>query len=124
MEVIENHTKTEISNYSNTIGQCLPNTLKAIEHKIMGLVSYYTGVSIFDMQENRRFKEHVKARQLSMYFIKENSTYSLKAIGKMFNGRDHSTVIHAIESVENQRDTNKIYRKLFEEIEVKVKEIL
>lgn len=121
---LEQPTDEIRARFVEALNNCLPNTLKAIEHKIMGLVSEHTGVSIFDMQSVGRKMEHVKARQLSMYFIKNNSTYSLKAIGSMFNNRDHSTVIHAIESVENQRDTNKVYRKLFEEIEGKVKEIL
>ena len=38
-----------------------------------------------------------------MYIAKNLTNYSLKTIGLNFGGRDHSTVIHAIQNIENQR---------------------
>jgi chromosomal replication initiator protein len=44
----------------------------------------------------------VTARQIAMYLAKELTNSSLKTIGLHFGGRDHSTVIHAYQSVEDQ----------------------
>ncbi len=45
-------------------------------------------------------QEYVQARQIAMYFCKKFTNASLKTIGLHFGGRDHSTVIHSINSVE------------------------
>lgn len=47
-----------------------------------------------------RKKEIVFARQAAMYLAKEMTNYSLKSIGLHFGGRDHSTVIHAVKSIQ------------------------
>jgi chromosomal replication initiator protein len=49
-----------------------------------------------------RKQEVVNARQVAMYLAKELTNSSLKTIGLHFGGRDHSTVIHAYQSVEDQ----------------------
>jgi len=49
-----------------------------------------------------RKQEVVNARQIAMYIAKELTNCSLKTIGLHFGGRDHSTVIHAYQSVEDQ----------------------
>lgn len=49
-----------------------------------------------------RKQEIVNARQIAMYLAKELTNSSLKTIGLHFGGRDHSTVIHAYQSVEDQ----------------------
>ncbi len=47
-----------------------------------------------------RKKEIALARQIAMFLAKRMTKHSLKTIGLHFGGRDHTTVIHAIESVE------------------------
>lgn len=49
-----------------------------------------------------RKQEIVNARQIAMYLAKDLTNSSLKTIGLHFGGRDHSTVIHAYQSVEDQ----------------------
>lgn len=65
----------------------------------------------FDVDENKvreknRKKEVVLARQIAMYLSKKLTKSSLKTIGLHFGGRDHSTVIHAFNSVEKMIDTD------------------
>lgn len=52
------------------------------------------------LRDKTRKKEVVLARQLAMFFSKELTQSSLKSIGLYFGGRDHSTVIHACNSIE------------------------
>ena len=54
------------------------------------------------------------------YIAKQLTQHSLKTIGLHFGGRDHSTVIHANQSVENQIETNPKFREMIEEIRHKI----
>ena len=56
-----------------------------------------------------RKQEIVNARQIAMYLAKELTNSSLKTIGLHFGGRDHSTVIHAYQSVEDQMRLDQKY---------------
>lgn len=53
-----------------------------------------------------RKQEIVSARQMAMYLAKELTSSSLKTIGLHFGGRDHSTVIHAYQTVEDGMKTD------------------
>ena len=53
-----------------------------------------------------RRREIVQARHLAMYFCREFTQHTTSRIGEAFGGRDHSTVIHAINSINNQIETN------------------
>jgi chromosomal replication initiator protein len=57
-----------------------------------------------------RKQEIVNARQVAMYLAKELTNSSLKTIGLHFGGRDHSTVIHAYQSVEDQMRLDSKYQ--------------
>jgi chromosomal replication initiator protein len=57
-----------------------------------------------------RKQEIVNARQIAMYLAKDLTNSSLKTIGLHFGGRDHSTVIHAYQSVEDQMRMDQKYQ--------------
>ena len=67
-----------------------------------------------------RKREVVQARQIAMYFAKQLTKHSLKTIGLHFGGRDHSTVIHAVRSVDNQIDTDPSFRETVERVRKKI----
>lgn len=62
----------------------------------------YFGVSTDSLRSKTKKKEFVQARQIAMYFCKKFTNASLKTIGLNFGGRDHTTVIHALQQVEEQ----------------------
>ena len=66
------------------------------------------------LRDKTRKREVVLARQVAMFFAKELTTHSLKDIGGRFGGRDHSTVIHGIQSIENQMETDPRFRETVE----------
>lgn len=63
----------------------------------------------------------VDARQRFCYYAKKYSQESLSKIGFFLNGRDHSTVIHSIESVKKMMDVDVSYRLETERIEVLIR---
>jgi chromosomal replication initiator protein len=63
-----------------------------------------------------RKQEIVNARQIAMYLAKELTNSSLKTIGLHFGGRDHSTVIHAYQSVEDQSRIDPKYQAHIQQI--------
>lgn len=79
------------------------------------------GVTIEQMKDKTRKREIVIARQVAMYFAKEYTNMSLKSIGAHFGGRDHSTVIHALQSVSDLMDTDKKFNAFMQELIKKVK---
>ena len=68
--------------------------------QITKIVCDYFEVDENKVREKNRKKEVVLARQVAMYLSKELTKSSLKTIGLHFGGRDHSTVIHAYNSIE------------------------
>ncbi|MPM28256.1 Chromosomal replication initiator protein DnaA [bioreactor metagenome] len=53
-----------------------------------------------------RTKDTAQARQIAMYLIRQMTSLSLKEIGREFENRDHTTVLHSIDRVEKLKKTN------------------
>lgn len=66
-----------------------------------GVAGYYN-VTIDILSAKTRRKEAVLARQVAMYLSRKMLGDSLKEIGSNFGGRDHTTVIHACQAIEDQ----------------------
>ena len=56
-----------------------------------------------------RHRDIAIPRHLAIFFIKQNSTFSLKRIGAFFGNRDHSTVLHSLTAVEDMFYTKDSY---------------
>jgi len=84
--------------------------------EIQRLVCEYFNIPEDLVRAKTRKREVVQARQVAMYFSKQLTQHSLKTIGLHFGGRDHSTVIHANQSVENQIETAPKFSDMIKEI--------
>lgn len=62
------------------------------------VASYFT-ITVDDLISKRRTKAVVRPRHIAMYLAKTLTTRSLPDIGRRFGGRDHSTVIHAVNKI-------------------------
>lgn len=87
------------------------------ERDCIDTVSYLTGITQFEMENKTRRREVVIARQIAMYLICKYTRLSLKSIGEMFGGRDHTTVIHSKNTVCDLLESDPIYFNRFKEIE-------
>ncbi|TXK51561.1 chromosomal replication initiator protein DnaA [Pontibacter qinzhouensis] len=88
---------------------------------IQKTVAEYFQVSLDSLKAKTRKKEIVTARQVAMYFAKEFTSHSLKSIGYHFGGRDHSTVIHSVQTVSDMIDTDKKFKASIQELQKKFK---
>jgi chromosomal replication initiator protein len=68
------------------------------------------GVTIEELRSKDRNKEIVRLRHIAMYLAKRYSKKSLTEIANYFSRKDHTTVIHAIDKVEQELDED-IYLK-------------
>lgn len=59
---------------------------------------------------------NTKARAIAAYFLKKETQLSLKEIGQMIGGKDHSTVRHLISNVED-RSYNPKMQTMFNKVE-------
>ncbi len=87
---------------------------------IVKKVSNITGVKEKEIIGKSRKMEIAEARQLSMYLARNIIGASLSKTGFYFAGRDHSTVIHAIKTIEKKQVNNK---KLQNQVELITKEL-
>jgi len=87
---------------------------------IQKMVSKFYNLSYDDLLSKSRKREIVQARQITMYLAKKFTGNTFKGIGAHFNGKDHTTVIHSCQTVENYLDTDPVYRDRFMQIQQKV----
>ncbi|NUN68113.1 MAG: chromosomal replication initiator protein DnaA [Bacteroidetes bacterium] len=88
--------------------------------EIQRIVSDYYDIPNDLLRAKTRKQEVVIARQVSMYLAKELTNCSLKTIGLNFGGRDHSTVIHAYQTVEEQIKIDPKFRTTIDQIKKKI----
>lgn len=74
------------------------------------------GFSEAELRGKKRTQKLALARQTSMFLIRTMLNLSLAEIGEFFGGKDHSTVIHAIEKVEGLKKTDIEYLQRLERI--------
>ncbi len=87
---------------------------------ITKVVCEHLGVAENKIRDKTRKKEIVLARQIAMYLAKDLTLSSLKTIGLHFGGRDHSTVIHACNSIEDYRGRDSSFQLIIDDIRNKV----
>ncbi len=88
--------------------------------ELQSVVCDYFQIPVDLVCAKTRKREVVRARQVAMYFCKELTQHSLKTIGLHFGGRDHSTVIHANQSVQDQMETDSKFRDMIGELRHKI----
>ena len=70
-------------------------------------VAKYFGVKVSDMESEKRSKNVAFPRQVAIYLIREHTNYSLPQMGKLFGGRDHTTIRHSYEKILEELKTDR-----------------
>jgi len=106
--------------------EVMKNIIKEIQSDvsvdfIQKTVSEFFKVELESLKGKIKKREFVIPRQVAMYFCKRYTQLTLALIGENFGGRDHSTVIHALESVEDMMKTDANFKANVEELGKKLK---
>ena len=72
------------------------------------------GIRVEDLDSRRRLASLAHPRQVAMFLARKHTSSSLQDIGAAF-GRDHSTVLHALHSVETKLETDAPLRHMVEQ---------
>ncbi len=73
---------------------------------IQKTVADFFNIKIADMYSKKRPANIARPRQIAMYLAKELTQKSLPEIGELFGGRDHTTVLHAVRKIAQDRTKN------------------
>jgi len=84
--------------------------------KIQTVTSNFFSISLTDMLSPRRSRPLARPRQIAMYLAKRLTPRSLPEIGRKFANRDHTTVIHAVKTVDKLLNSNDEIKKNVEEL--------
>jgi len=87
---------------------------------IQKVVCNHYGIRVSDIKSKRRSKAFVMPRQVAMYLSRNLCNISLSDIGEKFGGKDHSTVIHAINKIKSLLEQDPYLIETLEEIKGKI----
>ena len=70
---------------------------------IQKMVADYYKLKVADLYSKKRSRMIARPRQIAMWLCKEVTPHSYQMIGESFGGRDHTTVLHAVRTIEDLR---------------------
>ena len=82
------------------------NKVITVDH-IVDIIAEHFNISQNDIYSNSRSRNIAYPRQIAMYLSKKLTTNSVTDIGRLLGNRDHSTIIHGYDKVENDLTLNK-----------------
>jgi chromosomal replication initiator protein len=77
---------------------------------VMKVVSDHFDVTIDQLKSKRRTQDLALARQVGMYLAREKIGAPFEKIGRVFGGRDHTTVMHAHKKIQGRCDAEPLFR--------------
>ena len=88
--------------------------------RIQKIVAEYFQISVEDIRSKKRSSNIAFPRQIAMYLCRKLTSESFPKIGTEFGGKDHSTVMHSVEKIEqeikNNSDLAGIIKKLEDDL--------
>src|SRR5829696_5143912 len=90
-----------------------PEQKRITIQQIIDAVTTYYKVRTSDLQSKKRHKAIAFPRQVCMFLARRHTRYSLEEIGGYFGGRDHTTVLHAVRTVDQDcKDDREIAKQI------------
>lgn len=89
--------------------------------KIQRLVAERFNLKVSDLRAKKRTRSVAGPRHIAMYLIRHLTQHSLPEIGEYFGGRDHTTVLHAIQKVGTEMENKAQTKQLINDITVSLK---
>jgi chromosomal replication initiator protein len=108
---MENHEVT-LEQAQTMLQGMMNNKKKGVTvKKIVSLIAEFYNVTSEDLIKQSRKQEFVKPRQIAMYVVRQELATSFPSIGDFFGGRDHTTVMHAVEKVQGMLSEKESFKQ-------------
>ncbi len=88
--------------------------------KIQKVVADYYNITVDDLKSKKRKAEIAFPRQVAIYLCRTLTDESFPKIGIHFGGRDHSTVMHSVDKIQNEIKTNTQFKNIIESLKSKI----
>jgi len=113
-----NHMEITLS----TTQQCLRNFIdlqvrKVTIEAIQRAVAEQFGMRVADLKQKNNSRQVVVPRQIAMYLAKQMTEASLPEIGRQFGNKHHTTVMHSIAKIDEQRRTDKDLHRMLNKLQ-------
>ncbi len=113
--------KITVDNARSILKDIIQDNEQAVApERIRSTVASHYKIKIADMDSPKRNAEITLPRQVAMYLCRETTDLSLPKIGKLFGNRHYSTVIHAVEKIEEELKYDEELRENVETIKTKL----
>lgn len=89
-------------------------------HRIQKIVSEYFQITVEDIRSKKRSSNISFPRQIAMYLCRSITNESFPKIGTEFGGKDHSTVMHSVEKIEQEIKVNSDLAKIIEKLKTDI----
>ena len=109
-----NETQIPELNWKSINGE-IESLNEKLTNDMMKVICNLTLIDWDQMKSKCRKRELNDVRQTAMWIIRKGTSMSFYDVGKIFN-RHHATVLHAVKSVENMIQTDRMYRGHVEQI--------
>jgi chromosomal replication initiator protein len=83
--------------------------------ELLAEIAQHLGFDVEALCSKSRLRPLVTARQIAMYLFRDLTDLSYPSIARLFGGRDHTTVIHAVEKIQRQMGERK---QIYEQVTV------
>lgn len=90
---------------------------------IVSIVSEVTGLTVMQISSKSRKQPFVYARCYISYFLRKYTHMTLKEIGAILGGRDHSTILYSIDLFKQMHQFDKGFKEVANRIENRIKEV-
>ncbi len=87
---------------------------------IIEVVSEHFQISLDQMISKNRSKDIARPRQIAMYLCKSMTDTPLDSIGALLGGRDHSTIIHGVQKISDEYESDDTTKSLIDTIKKKI----
>ena len=87
---------------------------------ILDYICRFYGLEESVIRGQQRIRDAVQARQIAMYLIRSMTNLSLDEIGKVFDNRDHSTVLYSIQQIEKKMKKDASFAETVKEIKTNI----
>lgn len=89
--------------------------------KIIKAVSAYFGLKPQDIKSQKRSKMIALSRHIAMYLARTESKLSFPEIGKKFGGKDHTSVMHAVNKVAKEIERSSELKNIVDNLKITIK---